>query len=239
MGTPQKLRCRVANVIDHGERVYTLDLVPERPPAPRFKAGQFLHLALDKYDPSDFWPESRVFSIASSSRERDSLRITYSVRGRYTARMEKEIVSGREVFIKMPYGEFSVNMHRQTVLIAGGTGITAFTSFLSDIQDQFKLPLTIIYGARERRLLIYRRLIEQCVQRVASISAIYFLENADMLEENELSGQISVTAARGYIPEIQDSDYYLSGPPLMLQTLATQLHNMGVAATAIFTDAWE
>ena len=63
----QKLNCVVEQVIDHGERVYTLALRPERP-VPRFRPGQFLHLALDPYDPSGFWPESRVFSIASPPR---------------------------------------------------------------------------------------------------------------------------------------------------------------------------
>ena len=52
----QKLRCVVDRVVDHGERVYTVALRPERP-APRFRAGQFLHLALDPYDPTGFWPE--------------------------------------------------------------------------------------------------------------------------------------------------------------------------------------
>jgi len=65
MATPQKLRCRIQKITDHGDHVYTADLSPERP-LPRFKPGQFLHLTLDDYDPSGFWPESRVFSIASS-----------------------------------------------------------------------------------------------------------------------------------------------------------------------------
>ena len=90
MATPQKLRCLVNKITDHGDHVYTVDLSLERP-LPRFKPGQFLHLALDDYDPSGFWPESRVFSIASSITQRNVLRISYSVRGRYTARMENEL----------------------------------------------------------------------------------------------------------------------------------------------------
>jgi len=85
MGMPQKIRCQVADIIDHGEHVYTVDLLPERP-VPRFQPGQFLHLALDPYDPSGFWPESRVFSIASSPSRRERLRISYSVKGRFTPR---------------------------------------------------------------------------------------------------------------------------------------------------------
>src|SRR5918993_2722575 len=129
MAVAQKLECVVEQIVDHGERVYTLALRPGRA-VPRFRAGQFLHLAMDPYDPAGFWPESRVFSIASSPAERDLLRITYAVHGRFTARMETELREGRRVWIKMPYGDFLIDSHGDVVLFAGGTGVSAFTAFL-------------------------------------------------------------------------------------------------------------
>ena len=100
---------------------------------PRFRAGQFLHLALDPYDPTGFWPESRVFSIASPPAQRDSVRITYAVHGQFTARMESDLAEGRQVWIKMPYGDFVIESQADVVLFAGGTGVTAFTAFLEDL----------------------------------------------------------------------------------------------------------
>ena len=76
MSTPRKIRCVIEGVADHGDRVYTVDLKPERP-VPAFRQGQFMHLTLDEYDPSGFWPESRVFSIASSPVERNRLKVIY------------------------------------------------------------------------------------------------------------------------------------------------------------------
>ena len=107
MATPRKLRCTVCELRDHGDRVYSLRLRSERP-LPQFRSGQFLHLALDPYDPSGFWPESRVFSIASSPGRKDEVEIVYSVKGRFTSRMEKELCAGGEVWVKLPYGEFVV-----------------------------------------------------------------------------------------------------------------------------------
>jgi NAD(P)H-flavin reductase len=104
----QKLQCRVTEILDHGERVYTVLLQPENP-APRFLPGQFLHLALDQYIPGDFWPDSRPFPIASPPADRQRLRITYAVKGQFTRRMEVELYPGCEVWVKMPYGEFMVN----------------------------------------------------------------------------------------------------------------------------------
>src|SRR5690349_497550 len=112
---PQKVRCTIRQVIDHGERVYTVFLKPDAL-APRFRPGQFLHLALDPYTPGDFWPESRVFSIASAPEDRDLLRITYAVKGKFTTRMESEIQVGRQVWVKLPYGEFTISSESDTCL---------------------------------------------------------------------------------------------------------------------------
>src|SRR5580765_6484920 len=129
MSMPRKMRCRVDAITDHGERVYTVELAPEKP-APTFSPGQFLHLTVDAYDPSSFWPESRVFSIASSPQDRGRLRICYSVKGRYTTRMEQTLRVGGEIWIKLPYGNFIIDRAADSVLLAGGTGISAFTAFL-------------------------------------------------------------------------------------------------------------
>jgi ferredoxin-NADP reductase len=66
----RKIPCVVRDVTDHGEHVCTVELEPAIQ-VPHFKPGQFLHLAIDAYDGAGFWPESRVFSIASSPRDRD------------------------------------------------------------------------------------------------------------------------------------------------------------------------
>lgn len=264
MTTPQKLRCLVKSVVSHGDRVFTIELQPAAGQVPRFKAGQFFHLALDPYDPSGFWPESRVFSIASSPRERDRVQFTYSVRGRYTARMEQDIAAGREVWVKMPYGEFFVDTGRPVVLFAGGTGITAFTAFLHDLAGGTPHPVTLFYGARSRELLIYRPLVERCAQTLPGFRAGYYVESPDDVggldrageprgrgsaagntgspESGgplEMPGQISIASAWQHVPDPMHSGFYISGPPAMLKGLSAQLQQAGVKAQDIHIDAWE
>ena len=239
MSTPQKLRCRVHSVVPHTEHVYTLELVPHVLPVPRFKPGQFFHLALDPYDPSGFWPESRVFSIASSPRQRDKIKFTYSVRGRYTARMEEQIVAGRDVWVKMPYGEFFIDVSRPVVLLAGGTGITAFTAFLDDMVDSPPHPVTVFYGARHQDLLVYRPLVDRCTQNLTAFRAFYYLERLGLKSPNELPGQISIASVWQHIPDSVNSSFYISGPPAMMRTLSTQLRDRGVNGESIHIDAWE
>lgn len=239
MAVAQKLACQVEKIIHHGEHVYTVDLRPERP-APRFRPGQFLHLALDAYDPSDFWPESRVFSISSPPTQRERLRITYSVQGRFTARMARELAEGQWVWAKLPYGEFVVEDTRDAVLFAGGTGITAFTAFLAGLTHEFQHAVYLAYGARERGLLIYRDMVEQRVRMTAMLHAYYFIESeADELLPHEAAGRLSVDAMWPRIQNPSEATYYISGPPRMLKTITHDLRGRGIRADAIRIDAWE
>jgi len=246
MPVVQKLRCQVEKIVDYGEHVYTVELRPERP-APKFFPGQFLHLALDEYDPSGFWPESRVFSIASSPAQRDRLRISYSVRGRFTARMEKEMRQGVWVWVKLPYGEFVIPDQNDVVLFAGGTGITAFTSFLDGLTPQFRHRVYLAYGARRRNLLIYRDLVQEKSRAVPQFRVLFFIEEvpgggpppggAESGEER--IGSVSVESIWAELQNPGRAVYYLSGPPLMLKAISQDLGRRGVAPGAIQVDAWE
>jgi ferredoxin-NADP reductase len=232
-----KLNCVVEQIIDHGERVYTLALRPERP-VPRFLPGQFLHLALDPYEATGFWPESRVFSIASSPAERELVRITYAVHGRFTARMESELAEGTSVWIKLPYGDFVIERSAEVVLFAGGTGVTAFTAFLEALAPGRDRPVTLAYGARTERLLIYRDVVERCAQRVPPLQVRYFVEqNGERPPLNP--GRVSVDAIWPCLRQPLDAHYYISGPPPMLRGIGQDLRARHIPAEAIHIDAWE
>lgn len=234
----QRIRCAVADLIPHGDRVYTMALTPEQA-APRFRAGQFLHLALDPYEPGGFWPDSRAFSIASSPTERNHLRITYSVQGRFTGRMERELAAGRDVWIKMPYGDFVVDGDGELVLVAGGTGITAFSAFIEQLTPSPARSVTLAYGARDEALLVYRELVERAVRKGA-LSALYFVEHGrGGAATGPLAGRVSLDAVWPRLERPLDAHYFLSGPPAMLSAVHAQLNARQVPERAIHTDAWE
>jgi ferredoxin-NADP reductase len=239
MPVTQKLACTVEDIVAHGERVYTVALRPERL-VPRFRAGQFLHLALDPYDPSGFWPESRVFSIASSPAERDRVRITYAVHGRFTARMESDLVKGGQVWIKMPYGDFAVEGRTDVALFAGGTGITAFTAFLEGLTPDGQPPVALAYGARTGRLLIYRDLVQRCAERLPSLDVLYFVEQ-DGEDDPPAAhhGRVTVDAVWARLRRPRATTYYISGPPPMLGTIGQELRSREISPEAIRIDAWE
>lgn len=246
MATPQKLCCQVNKIIDHGDHVYTVDLAPERS-LPRFKPGQFLHLTLDDYDPSGFWPESRVFSIASSHAQRNNLRISYSVKGRYTARMENELQKGRMVWVKLPYGDFMIREASNVALLAGGTGITAFIAFIDDLTNQFHNNIILAYGVRKPELLIYRESIDAKSRTNKGFHALYFIEadNHEQIDTTNtqkpeyLTGYLSLEAIWSRLINPQEVTYYIAGPPAMIKVLTGNLLKKNILPEMIKVDAWE
>lgn len=250
MSIPRKIRCSVSSIVDHGGRVYTVELKPERP-VPAFLPGQFLHLTVDDFDPAGFWPESRVFSIASSPTEPDRIRICYSVKGRYTQKMQRTLAVGRDVWIKLPYGDFIIQPKDEVILFAGGTGISAFTAFLLGLTAENQQPVTLVYGARRPELLLFQDLILEQFAKVLTLNVAFFAESASEALCEKMaglrrspacfSGRISLDSV--FRPPLAATSptaaFYLAGPPLMIAALSADLRTRGANPEQIRIDAWE
>jgi len=240
MTIPSKVRCEIILIKDHGQHVYTIELKPERT-IPKFLPGQFLHLAINDYDPSGFWPDSRPFSIASNPAHRDHISITYSVVGSFTSRMEQELTIGKFVWIKLPYGDFFVNSDKNIVLFAGGTGITAFISYIENLSITENNSIRLFYGAKSWELLIYRQLTERVAKNIPQFKVIYFSEKQrenEVLGNNERIGLLTLNSTTPYIDGLDNKEFYLSGPPGMLTSLKSDLLSCNISAEKIHVDSW-
>lgn len=244
MPTPVKLPAVVVEVIKHAPDLRSYLLAPERA-LPRFRPGQFLHLALDPYQPSSHWPESRVFSIASSPDVADRLRITVSLKGAFTRRMFAELAAGGRVWLKLPFGSFcpTVSPEQPAVLLAGGTGITPFVSFVEwAAVRQPEGLVEVHYAARRPGLLIYRDLLESCQARWPSLRLKLYAEEMDGEGEHGQGeirrGRISVPEVWSRLPSPKAARFYLSGPRGMIDAFRQVLLELGAGADAVITDEW-
>ncbi len=238
----RKSPCVVGNIEKHGNGVYSIDLIPERH-IPVFRPGQFLHLALDEYDPSGFWPDSRAFSIASSPSDLSKIKIAYSVKGKFTTRMENELAKGRRVWIKLPYGEFIIEGENNVALVAGGTGITAFSAFLEGLSSDINQTISLFYGARNENLLLYNDMLKNVSKRVKNFQINYALETKPTLDTlNGFPTRIGALSVEWVWKSLENpakAVFFLSGPPPMLKRFSTDLKSYKVPEKQIRIDAWE
>jgi len=241
MANPAKVQAQVQTVENHGEGVYSVTFsLPNR--YTRYLPGQFLHLTLDEFDPTTgFWPESRVFSIASAPRQ-DFVTIVYSVKGRYTRRMEQELMVGREVWLKLPYGDFIVEegllAEGSVVLIAGGTGVSPYLPFLLKQQETLG-RVHLFYGLRKSNHLLFGKEFETLKDQ-PWFRLHLFLEEGRLKDWTSTPGRLSISATLEVMgKEFSSGHYFLSGPPGMIRTFQADLLGRGIPNNQIHIDEWE
>jgi ferredoxin-NADP reductase len=240
MPTPVKLPAVVAEIVEHAPDLRSFLLTPERR-APRFRPGQFLHLAIDPYDPSSHWPESRVFSIASSPDASDRLRVTVSLKGAFTRRIFEELRTGSRVWVKLPFGSFcpEVSRDQPAVFVAGGTGVTPFVSFVEWAASRQPEGLVAVhYAAREPGLLVYREQLEACRGRWPRLRLACYAESLAEAREGVRPGRIPLEEVWSSLEERGSARFYLSGPRAMIDGARATLLALGAEPGALLTDEW-
>jgi len=234
----------VDRVERHSTDVATLHLA-WRERRPRFRPGQFVHVAIDAYDPSEHWPESRVFSIASAPSDPHGMRLTIGRQGDFTSRLLDEVRPGRTLWCKGPYGDFEVHAadrEAPVALVAGGTGITPFCAFMEEAllrPETTAGPVRLYYGARTADLLLYAPLAERCAAELPRFSAELFAEE-DVLPPFVTRGRLDIRRIADDAAGHPMTRFYLSGPPVMIEAFAGYLREMrGIPAAQVLVDAWE
>ena len=224
----KKYLSEVVSIAKPFQGIYTVEFKSlERPY--KYAPGQFLHIAIDEeYDGIGQWPESRCFSMQSDPAE-DVIRITYAVKGNFTQEMEKTLKVGREVWLKLPFGELFTQPHNKTntVFIAGGTGVTPFLSLFTHESFRDYADPKIYLGYKNEDYYIYQKEFAAIKNDNAQITIFY--ENKD--------GVIDI--AKIYEQNGNDSSYFISGPPVMIKIFKEKLIELGVPKENVLTDDWE
>jgi len=225
------------------DAVSTVTLKPSRR-LPNFKPGQFLHLALDPYDSTiGFWPESRVFSIASTPFDPE-ITIAYAVKGAFTKRMREELIIGKEIWIRLPYGHFymSASPDEEIIMVAGGTGITPFISFISnEMHRPSGLSLKLIYGVKKSELFLFLDILTQAISNLSGFKLLAFCEDGRESHSRLPVGKGSLSLEKIWqaVDNPMKAIFYLSGPVAMINSFKTGLSGKGIKPEKIRIDEWE
>ena len=229
MAIIKKYQAKITQITNHGDGVYTLEMESL---GRKFKylPGQFLHIALDEYDPSEGWPESRCFSMQTSP-SNNTLKITYAVKGGFTKLMAETLQEGSEVQLKMPYGDLFEQEHEKenTVFIAGGTGLTPFLSLFNDTKFvEYKNP-TLYLGLRNQSYNFYNNEI-----KAASVINTTLKIN---IVNQEADGILNIEKILNECDK--KTSFFISGPPVMIKNFKNYLVKNKIEESNILTDDWE
>ena len=150
---------------------------------------------------------------------------------------------GDEVTISGPFGEF---FHRDTdaemVYIGGGAGMAPLRSHVFDILKrlQSKRRISYWYGARSLREMFYQEEFEALAAENPNFT--WHVALSEPLPQDHWTGHVGFihqVLYDNYLkdhPAPEDCEYYLCGPPMMLQACFKMLDDLGVEKENILFD---
>jgi Na+-transporting NADH:ubiquinone oxidoreductase subunit F len=150
---------------------------------------------------------------------------------------------GDKVTISGPYGEFFIKpTDKEMVYIGGGAGMAPLRSHIFHLFHTMKTDRKVSYwyGGRSKAELFYTDHFRKIEEEFPNFS--YHIALSEPLEEDNwdgMTGFIHQAVLDNYLkehPEPEEIEYYLCGPPLMLQAVQNMLDELGVPEENIAFD---
>ena len=150
---------------------------------------------------------------------------------------------GDNVTISGPYGEFFIkDTEKEMVYIGGGAGMAPMRSHLYHLFHTLKSErkISFWYGARSTKEMFYDEEFKLIADQYSNFS--YNVALSDPLPEDNWKGHkgfIHQVLYDNYLENHEDPteiEYYMCGPPMMIDAAANMLDNLGVEAKMIAFD---
>ena len=148
-----------------------------------------------------------------------------------------------KVTISGPYGEFFIkDTNKEKIYIGGGAGMAPLRSHLFHLfhTENTKSKISYWYGARSLREMFYNDEFQDMALKNPNFK--YNVALSDALPEDNWKGYtgfIHQVVYDNYLKNHEDPtevEYYLCGPPLMINAVKQMLHDLGVEPEMIAFD---
>ena len=153
--------------------------------------------------------------------------------------------AGDKVTISGPFGEFfAKKTDREMIYLGGGAGMAPMRSHLFDLLDtqKTKRKITFFYGARSAREMFYHDDFTRLEKKFPNFKYVVGLSEP-MPEDNWKgpTGFIHNVAFNQYLKDHEDPtelEYYMCGPPMMIDACDKMLYDLGVEREMIAYDSF-
>lgn len=216
----------------------TWEFIFKKPTHFNFKAGQYLEWMLPHAKPDNRGPR-RYFTIASGPDEKN-IRLALRVMPKNGSSYKKALMKlrpGETLIASQLAGDFLLPKHSSTTnklgFIAGGIGVTPFSSHLHDMTNQEKPFDTVLYYCCEKKEeLAY---LQDFNSLDLPLEIIPVLKNGDVTQSEE-SGYITAEILDKRTPDWKERTWYISGPPAMVNAYTKLLLDLGMPHKKIKKD---
>lgn len=217
-----------------------------------FSPGQFLTFELTI--PGQARPVVRCYSLSDSPMALQSYRVTIKrlpppsnadlPAGLSSDFFHSSISEGDVVDVMAPNGQFVLDLQseRPVVLIAGGVGLTPVLSMLKWLSDKNSHRETwIFHAARNGEDIAFQEEIREIVARHDNFHAVFvFSKPTDQCVEGvdfDCSGFVTTDLLKQHLKS-SNYEFYICGPPQMMELITGQLADWGVPEDDIHFEAF-
>jgi Na+-transporting NADH:ubiquinone oxidoreductase subunit F len=212
------------------------------------------------WDRFDFWglkarseePVYRAYSMANTPDEEE---LRFTIRVATPPPGSKDIPPGvassylftlkpsDRLSLSGPYGDFFVkNTQREMCFIGGGAGMAPLRAhiFYNLLTKKTERKITFWYGARSKSEMFYDEEFKELEKKFDNFS--YHVALSDPQPEDDWGGSVGFIHNVAYAEYLKDHpdpteiEYYLCGPPMMLEAVQKMLDSLGVEPEMIALD---
>ena len=206
-----------------------------------------------QYKSHVYVPVTRAYSMANYPEERGIIKLNVRIASpppgepaappgqasSYIFNLKK----GDPVTISGPFGDFFIQENdREMVYIGGGAGMAPLRSHIFDLFKRINTnrKVSYWYGGRSMKEVFYKEEFEELADNYDNFTFNLAL-SAPLPEDNweGYTGFIHLVLYDNYLkdhPAPEDIDYYVCGPPMMLDSVREMLDNLGVEPENIHFD---
>ena len=222
----------VSETIEENKDIITLKLQPETGEIFNYLPGQFLYInLLHPGIPTDEHP----FTISSNPLQKEFISVTVKKLGDFTNKLNLAEV-GTKAFISGAYGTFSYckkSSGKKLCFIAGGIGITPYLSMLRHMSmSNQDIEVILLWGIRNQEDMICGEEFNQLMSKLPGFQMIpVFSDDKNSTGEK---GYIDKELIKKYTKGPEAYEFYICGPPIMLEMQLKNLKALGVKKNKIF-----
>jgi glycine betaine catabolism B len=203
-----------------------------------FKAGQYLDWTMHVADADDRG-NRRPFTVASSPNDHEvHLGVKFYAKPSAFKRSLLELKEGDVIYGSQIAGDFTLprNTDEKLAFIAGGIGVTPFTSMVKDmLHRQDRRSVVMLYGNNTIKDIAYADVFDRA-ERELGIRTVYAVADGKQAYDNLHPGFIDAGLIKREMPDYRERTYYVSGPRSMVLKFKQELKALGVSRSRIKVD---
>ena len=194
-----------------------------------YKPGQYLMLELDVKDPEG---NTRPLSIASSPTE-GFLLLSTKITGTPFKQKLVALKPGDKIKSKGPMGVFILKEDaKEIVFLGGGIGITPFRDMIKYATDKkLSIKLTLLYSNKTSADIVYKDEWNAFEKQNPHLKVVHTI--TDDASWQGRKGRINEAMIKEFCSDLDNSLFYICGPPGMVEGLSNLLKTMNIPQSNI------